>query len=463
MRKRHFIIGGLLIILSFLLVSAASADTTYTVQPGDTLTAIARRFNTTVPAIVAANPQITNPNLIYVGDVLIIPGEGGTPPPPPPPPPPSAGTYTVQAGDTLTAIAQRFNTTVNTLLQLNPQITNPNLIYIGQTINLPGGTGGDPPPPPPTSGLEVGGQTQTLAHAQRMSEIGMKWVKLQYKWQAGDDPSAVAALVQQGHANNFNVLVSITGATAYPAPNSINFTAYTNFVRGVAALGQDAPEAIEIWNEQNIDFEWPAGQISPASYVSNMLAPAYNAIKSTNSEIMVISGAPAPTGFDNGHNAWADDRYIRGMVAAGATSYMDCIGVHHNAGATSPSVVTGHPGGNHYSWYFLPMVTLYSSIFGSSRPLCFTEIGYLSPEGYPGLPPNFSWAGETSVSDQASWLAEVVTLSMNPARRIRLLIIYNVDFTTYDPVGDPQAGYAIFRPDGSCPGCDTLSTVIPRG
>ena len=56
-----------------------------------------------------------------------------------------------------------------------------------------------------------------------------------------------------------------------------------------------------------------------------MLAPAYNAIKAVNSNIIVISGAPAPTGFDNTTNAWADNRYIAGMRAAGAANYVDQV------------------------------------------------------------------------------------------------------------------------------------------
>jgi hypothetical protein len=348
-------------------------------------------------------------------------------------------------------------------------ITNPNLIFAGQLLKVPcdsGGSGSEPPPtspPPPASsgGFEAGGQTQSFANPGLMHDIGMTWVKLQYKWSEGDPPGNVAGMVDDGHQKGFRVLLSVTGSNTYPQPNGINFAAFTEFLRGVASLGDKAPDAIEVWNEQNIDFEWPAGQINPSSYVNNMLAPAYSAIKGANGNILVISGALAPTGFDNGHNAWADDRYIRGMAAAGAASYADCIGVHHNAGATSPNASSGHPAGTHYSWYYRPTVDLYYGAFGGSRKVCLTEIGYLSSDGFPGLPQNFAWASGTNLSEHAQWLAEAADIA-NREGKVRLFIVFNVDFTYYDQTGDPQAGYAIVRPDGSCPACSTLSAVIPR-
>ncbi|MEW5989343.1 MAG: LysM peptidoglycan-binding domain-containing protein, partial [Chloroflexota bacterium] len=88
-------------------VTAASADTTYTVRPGDTLSAIARTFGTTVQALAEAN-HILNPDLIYVGQVLTIPGAGGGSTPPPPT---SGATYVVQPGDTLSRIALRYGVT----------------------------------------------------------------------------------------------------------------------------------------------------------------------------------------------------------------------------------------------------------------------------------------------------------------------------------------------------------------
>ena len=137
MNKSRWILWGVLLCtLSLLLVSAAFAQTNYVIQPGDTLSSIAFRFNTTVAAIAAAN-NITNPNLIYAGESIIIPGEGGPSPgpPPPQPPPTSGGTYTIQPGDTLSGIALRFNTTVQILAQMN-NIINPNYIYAGQVLYI---------------------------------------------------------------------------------------------------------------------------------------------------------------------------------------------------------------------------------------------------------------------------------------------------------------------------------------
>jgi LysM repeat protein len=106
--------------------------TVYTVQRGDWLSAIARRFNTTVNAILAVNPQIRNPNHLYVGQRIYIPvkGDGGKPVD-------NVIVYTVQRGDWLSAIARRYNTTVNAILALNPQIRNPNRLVVGQRIRIP--------------------------------------------------------------------------------------------------------------------------------------------------------------------------------------------------------------------------------------------------------------------------------------------------------------------------------------
>lgn len=107
-------------------------DMIYTVKAGDSLSAIAARYAVQMASIKKVS-AINNPNMLRVGENLYIPGK-------------AAGsslvgtvTVTVKAGDTLGAIAARYNMTLNKLLTFNPAIKDPNKIYVGQKITITGG------------------------------------------------------------------------------------------------------------------------------------------------------------------------------------------------------------------------------------------------------------------------------------------------------------------------------------
>ena len=234
-----------------------------------------------------------------------------------------------------------------------------------------------------------------------------------------------------------------------------NYGDFARFVGDLAAAGADG---IEIWNEMNLDREWPAGQIDPNAY-TQLLRQAYQSIKSRNPNTLVISGALSPTGAEGAFgldHVWNDDRYVAGLAAAGAANYADCIGVHYNEGIISPLQDSGDPRDGYYTRYWGGMVSTYYNAFGGARPLCFTELGYLTPEGYGPLPGSFGWAGNTTVAQQAEWLSQVATLARNSGR-VRLVVVFNVDFQGYGD--DPQGGYAMIRPGGGCPACDALHAV----
>ena len=111
-----------------------TSSASYTVKSGDTLSGIASQYNTTVNQIVSLN-QLSNPNLIYVGQVLKLKNSQTTNSSSSSTAATTVGTYTVKAGDTLSAIASRYSTSSSTLASLN-SLSNPNLIYVGQVLKV---------------------------------------------------------------------------------------------------------------------------------------------------------------------------------------------------------------------------------------------------------------------------------------------------------------------------------------
>jgi uncharacterized YkwD family protein len=112
------------VVLCAATANFALADYSYTVKSGDTLSKIAANNGVTVSQLLSANPTIKNASLIYVGQKITIPST-------------KAVTYTIQKGDTMYAIAKRYEISYAELLKANPNITNPAMIYVGQKITIP--------------------------------------------------------------------------------------------------------------------------------------------------------------------------------------------------------------------------------------------------------------------------------------------------------------------------------------
>lgn len=96
-------------------------ESTHVVQYGETLSSIAYQYGTDYQTLASLN-GLANPNLIYLGQVLKVNGSA------------TGNVYTIQYGDNLSSIAVKLGTTYQTLAALNG-LTNPNLIYLGQTLS----------------------------------------------------------------------------------------------------------------------------------------------------------------------------------------------------------------------------------------------------------------------------------------------------------------------------------------
>ena len=195
LRNANFIWTGQRLIIPGGGSGGSSGGGVHVVRRGENLSQIAARYGTTVAAFVRVN-GLRNANFIYVGQRLTIPGSGGS----------SGGgsgssgsTYhVVRRGETLAGIALRYRTTAQAIASANG-IRNLNLIYVGQRLRIPSGSGG-------TGG---GGSSGGGGGGGASAPTGGKWIEV--------DLSSQTTLAKQGNTVIRRMVVS-TGISRYPTP-----------------------------------------------------------------------------------------------------------------------------------------------------------------------------------------------------------------------------------------------------
>lgn len=144
---RLVLLAALMLAMVFLMAAkpaqAQGTGVNHIVQAGEYLSLIAQRYGTTTQAILAANPQITNWNLIFTGQVIFVPfGIPPTVPPPQPPPPPVVvppacrWSHWVSPGQTMLQISRIYGVDAWAIARAN-NIFNMNLIFAGSTLCIP--------------------------------------------------------------------------------------------------------------------------------------------------------------------------------------------------------------------------------------------------------------------------------------------------------------------------------------
>lgn len=200
----------------------------YQIQRGDSLSAISRRFNTTVDALMQANPQIRNPNLIIAGQTLNLPGSGDSFEPAPPA---GGGQYTVRPGDTLSAIGARFGVSYQEIARANG-IANPNMIYAGQRLTIPGASNTpaptEPGPTPPTGPVEgIENRPGVAGNAQQAIDFFMS------KGLTREQAAGIAGNLL--HESNFSPTAVGDGGTSF----------------GIAQWHNGRGDAMKAWTQAN--------------------------------------------------------------------------------------------------------------------------------------------------------------------------------------------------------------------
>ena len=456
----------------------------YVVKGGDTLSEIALNHGVPLEALARSN-YLTDIDLLPVGQVLCIPRLGWTWP--------SAidaamegVPYAVQEGDSLLGIALDHEVSLTDLLFAN-RLTECSLIRPGDMLVLPAVdelTAVPLPAPSPTAeaiplefaygiqghALGKGGDGHTLGEeVGRMvlavvRDLGFTWLKQQVRWEDMEPHRGqrqwleMDRLLAEADQQGVNVLFSVvaapfwareSGADRRSAGPPADNEDFADYLGALASRYCGQLDAIEVWDGQNLYYNWGNLTLSAESYVQ-MLAAASAAIRTACPFMLVISGAPVPAG-DFGPLVVDDLKYLKQMIQAGLLNHVDAVGAHPSGYNIPPhatlqdycSVIQGtgmanfdagcNSGNPHRSFSFRSTMEGYRAAVAAVNPaipIWPTEFGWAvaSPPGHQ----NYHYALDNSYQEQADWTIQAYMM-MRDWGWVGPAFLWNLNFAVLAP------------------------------
>jgi len=313
-------------------------------------------------------------------------------------------------------------------------------------------------------------------------QLGMSWIKFQVPWDVSEPAPGeysfqyerLVLLVQEAHIQGFKVLLSVTRAPDWARPTGFNPNLHgppedpqllANFItKMVTDIKPEFMEAIEIWNEPNLEREWGDIPMDGATYM-RYFAPAYAAVKAVDPDAVIITAGLAPVGELPGTR---DDRvYLEEMYAAGLADYPDArLGVHPYGWANAPSSVccSTESWADNPKFFMLDTINDYRDIMldngDMNRQMWITELGWgtyqdITGDGSPASPPEpAAFFDFITLTEQADYTVNALEiLQAEPyANFIEKTILWNMNFATIEnAISDQleQAGYSFLDATGS--------------
>ena len=461
----------------------------YVVKGGDTLSEIALKHGVPLEVLARSN-YLTDIDLLPVGHVLCIPRLGwtwlfaidaameGVP-------------YAVQEGDALLGIALEHEVSLTDLLFAN-RLTECSLMRPGDILVIPAVgelTAVLLPDPPPTAeanpldfaygiqGHALGKEDGQMVLAA-VRDLGFTWLKQQVRWEDMEPHRGqrqwleMDRLLAEADRHGVNVLFSVVAAPLWAREREADPTIvgppadhedFADYLGALASRYCGQLDAIEVWDEQNLHYNWGNLTLSAESYVQ-MLAAASAAIREACPSMRIISGAPMSAG--NAANFVMDDlAYLQQMLAAGMANHVDGIGAHPSGYNVPPhatwqeACVAIQESGNtfsndacdgpHHSWSFRSTMENYRALavyYGASdKPIVPTEFGWAVAVNneYPA----HVYARDNSFQEQADWTVQAYMM-MRDWGWVGPAFLWNLNFAVLAP-GTEQALWGIVTADWS--------------
>lgn len=275
------IVAGTVGAAGLFLASAATAvnaDSVHRVVKNDTVWALSQKFGVSIKSIEQLNHIDQNTNMIYVGQDLQIPNKDAQAPKN------NTHTYTVQSGDSLWAIAQKFNTSVDHLKQLNGLTSN--LIYVGQTLKVDGQASAQPakaatPAPAKTVAQPV--QQQAPVAKASVASATQKAAPVQQAQQPSVQSTVKSTPAVQSTVKQTPVASSVSSAA--PASSATQAQPATSSV----ATSKVAPAVTSSSATTVSSSQAPASSSASSASVSSSSASQQTVVSSSSSQTSVAS------------------------------------------------------------------------------------------------------------------------------------------------------------------------------
>jgi hypothetical protein len=315
-----------------------------------------------------------------------------------------------------------------------------------------------------------------------INDLGFGWLKQQVRWEHSEGQKGkygwdgLDRIVDAANAGGVKVLFSVVAAPRWARGDKAgigppdNYQDFYDFMGAMATHYRGRVHAYEIWNEQNLKREWEGAPLSASDYM-RLLKGAYQAIKAADPNAIVVSGAPTPTGINDGSWAIDDRTYLQQMYNAGLKYYSDAVGAHPSGYANPPDVY--YTGGDfdpsrgyddHSSFFFRNTMEDYYRIMAANgdggKRVWATEFGWPTTDGMGvGPSPGYEFSQDINQQQQADYLVRAYTWSRGWGHA-GVMFLWNLNFWPTTGPENEMAKYGIVRGDwGPRPAYNALKNM----
>jgi hypothetical protein len=304
------------------------------------------------------------------------------------------------------------------------------------------------------------------------ANLGVGWIKQQIDWNSIEYARGlyhweeIDHLVMKAQQNHLKIIFSIARAPGFSRARSapieedgppIDFTIFHDFMFALSSRYAGRVVAYELWNEPNLAREWRGTDLSAEKFVE-LIKQGSSGVRAGDPDAIIISGAPAVTGIDDGINAIDDRKFLQGMIAAGVGDLVDAIGVHPYGAANPPDERATDPThlrnsyNTHPSFFFLDTLEDYHQLLTQAnidKPIWITEFGWPSIEKFGEVDTaGWDYARDVTEADQAAYLLRAIELRRDRAW-LGPMIIWNLNVAPLLGADRSESAYGLIRPDGS--------------